>query len=297
MNIDTNALLDSMVEQARLLVFKAVARATGNATGEPEVKKETPDRNNPRRGMSGFSSALNLSADAVSASPRLQKARSSALRLNSILEGKSDTSTPGRLPTRNATMTTPLSKTRKTRSVQWAAPFEKPSRDVVTNFPDAKRQRSVQTSARLRSMKSFGRPHGGSSGGPNPNNATFNDFGGRSGAYWGRDGKLKNHPTPGGGGGGSSVFDDPSGLDEKRQNATFEFGPNGRLGAAGATKRATRLSPALSSSLNFQRRMPAGGMSSSSSSSGTTSGGGVPRSLPRTATALESWLVNKSQGR
>lgn len=262
--LDTSALLDSMVEQARLVVFKAVARATGGVqeTGSSS-KRQVSQNTNPTR-LAGFSSALNLSADAAAKSPRLQKARSSALRLNSILQGKSDGAS------------TPLSKTRKTRSVQWESPLDLPAKDA-SNFPNAKRQRHVQSQARLRSMKSFGRPH--AEHGHNPNNATFNDFGGRGGPTWGRDGKLRNHPVPGGGmssrlSGLTAGANQPS-----RQNATFEF-------SAGAP-RTTRLSPSLSSSLNFSKRSSRkvrGGL------------GAIPSTLPRTATALESWLVNKSQG-
>mmetsp|Transcript_23456 Transcript_23456/g.39787 ORF Transcript_23456/g.39787 Transcript_23456/m.39787 type:complete len:544 (-) Transcript_23456:224-1855(-) len=264
--IDTTALLESMVEQARLVVFKAVARATGGVQSpESKPKRHVVDNSNPSR-LAGFSSALNLSADAAAKSPRLQKARSSALRLNSILQGKSEAAS------------TPLSKTRKTRSVQWESPFDLPSKDT-SNFPTAKRQRHVQSQARLRSMKSFGRPH--AEHGHNPNNATFNDFGGRGGPTWGRDGKLRNHPVPGGGGMSSRLSSLTAGANQpSRQNATFDF--------TGGAPRTSRLTPSLSSSLNFSKR-PGGRKVGGNM-------GGIPSTLPRTATALESWLVKKSQG-
>ena len=61
--LDTASLLESMVEQARLVVFKAVARATSINTDsltKPNVKVANQPGN-----LSTFNSALNLSADAV----------------------------------------------------------------------------------------------------------------------------------------------------------------------------------------------------------------------------------------
>lgn len=265
LRLDTTALLESMVEQARLVVFKAVARATPGAGDKTKrVKGGEP----AERDTSTFRSALNLSAADAEKSTRLQKARSSALRLNSILQDKSD-GNPA-----------PLSKTRKTRSVQWESPLDLPAKDA-NNFPSAKRQRFVSSQARLRSMKSFGRPHADRSHGPK--NATFNDFGRNvgvaGGPTWGRDGKLRNHPVPGGGMPQSRLSGlQPGGnWQSSSQNATFDLS---------APRPKTRISAGLSQSLNFSKRSAAQKIGI----------GGLPSTLPRTATALESWLVNKSQG-
>lgn len=325
--LDTNVLLESMVEQARLVVFKAVARATSvNVDGLTKPKEmqtgnsQNTNHNNSssnhsmrapssnslhhssyqssngssnssntnsqqNQNMSSFSSALNLSADAVANSPHLQKARSSALRLNSILQGKSSGGPSLSLHQSGG------SKIRKTRSVQWdnaleaangrssnynnngapnhssqqqAPPSNNTNRflQLTNNLqpPPAKRQRLVvQSQARLRSFKSFGRPHGGSVGGSSTEakNATFGDFG-RGPTMWGRDGKLMNHPRPGGGLAASRLSNLALDSDSQtsNQNATFDF-------SRGRSSRSNSNKPAMK----------------------------------RTATALESWLVNNATRR
>eukprot|EP00428_Durinskia_dybowskii_P082838 CAMPEP_0170441716 /NCGR_PEP_ID=MMETSP0117_2-20130122/47040_1 /TAXON_ID=400756 /ORGANISM="Durinskia baltica, Strain CSIRO CS-38" /LENGTH=520 /DNA_ID=CAMNT_0010702271 /DNA_START=50 /DNA_END=1608 /DNA_ORIENTATION=- len=187
--LDTGAMLDSMVQQARMVVFKAVAKATSaSESGSPidtkrDFKVETISEDETGVGasttLSGFSNALKLSPDAVDScgthqpGHRLQKARSSALKLNSVLHG--DVGKPSG--------SAALDKTRKSRILK------------VKNsaVPSPKRQRVADTTARLRSFKSFGRPHAGDFG-SGPRNATFGDFGRKP--IWGRDGKLANHPTP-----------------------------------------------------------------------------------------------------
>jgi len=245
--LDTNALFKSMVEQARLVVFKAVARATnvGTPNGDTDTgvnidkrRKTTNNRGttNPRA-LASFSSALSLSADAAADSPRLQKARHSAIKLNSILQGSSGAGGP--LPQ-------PNNKFRKVRSVQWDNSLD--VKKKIPLPPPAKRQRQIQSQNKLRSFKSFGRPHG-EDGRREARNATFGDYGrGPSGPTWGKNGKLLNHPTPG------SLM--PSRLsmmglqdsdsDQSNKNATFEI---------------------------------------------------PPKKMKRTATALESWLVQNATSR
>ena len=268
--LDTGAMLDSMVQQARIIVFKAVAKATSAAEALPVDSKAAskvgalPDDEFgvASTTLSGFSSALNLSP--VSAenthfphpAHRLQKARSSALKLNSVLQGGVG----------EANGDAAQDKTRKSRSVQWdhRTDILKVKASAV---PSSKRQRVTETSARLRSFKSFGRPHAGDFG-SGPRNATFGDFGRKP--IWGRDGKLANHPSP-------MQASDPSqdllSVEEARptRNATFEF---------------QRPPIHLSSGLDLE---VARGKKEATNNP-------VPSSLPRTATALEGWLMEKTSG-
>lgn len=271
--LDTGAMLDSMVQQARMIVFKAVAKATSAAESSVPMDSKVDSKvgsipedefGAETATLSGFSSALNLSsgsgnAEGSTSQPahRLQKARSSALKLNSVLQGG-----VGK-PDGNAG----LEKTRKSRSVQWDHRTDL-LKVKASAFPSPKRQRVADTSARLRSFKSFGRPHAGDFG-SGPRNATFGDFG--RGPIWGRDGKLANHPAP-------MQAGDPSrdllSLEEAKptRNATFNF---------------QRPPIHLSSGLDLDA---ARGKRDSSSNNP------VPTSIPRTATALEGWLMEKTGG-
>jgi len=270
--LDTGAMLDSMVQQARMIVFKAVAKATSSAESasvldakmdsKVEAKSEDDAGLVASNTLSGFSSALKLSPDTNdNVGPhqpghRLQKARSSALKLNSVLQGG-----VGK-PSGN----TGLEKTRKSRSVQWDH-----RTDIlkVTNssVPSPKRQRVADTTARLRSFKSFGRPHAGDFG-SGPRNATFGDFGRKP--IWGRDGKLANHPAP------INPNDQTHNIfaTEMRttKNATFDF---------------HRPPIHLSSGLDLDN-----GRGKKASNANR-----VPASIPRTATALEGWLMEKTGGK
>jgi hypothetical protein len=182
-----------------MVVFKAVAKATaaGDAMQLDPSKSGTDSRVAAAAQLSSFSSALNLStgggssggsqhSPAVEPGPhkpshRLQKAKTSALKLGSVLS----TAPP---PTGgNAS----FDKSKKTRSVQWDARMEF-SKAKGASIPSPKRQK-MATTARLTSFKSFGRPHAGDFG-SGPKNATFGDFGRKP--IWGRDGRLVNRPTP-----------------------------------------------------------------------------------------------------
>lgn len=267
--LDTGAMLDSMVQQARMVVFKAVAKAT--SASDPaspfdtrrDFNVETIAEEEPGLAtsttLSGFSNALKLSPDAVDSSGthqpghRLQKARSSALKLNSVLHG--DVGKPS--------VGAGLDKTRKSRSVQWdhRTDILKVKNSAV---PSPKRQRVADTTARLRSFKSFGRPHAGDFG-SGPRNATFGDFGRKP--IWGRDGKLANHPTPINPNDQSqNVFSTEA---RTTRNATFDF---------------QRPPIHLSSGLDIDN---ARGKKASTTNR-------VPPTIPRTATALEGWLIEKT---
>ena len=267
--LDTGAMLDSMVQQARMVVFKAVAKAT--SASEPaspidtrrDFKVETISEDEAglvaSTTLSGFSNALKLSPDAVDDSGahqpghRLQKARSSALKLNSVLQG--DVGKPSG--------SAGMDKTRKSRSVQWdnRTDILKVKSSAV---PSPKRQRVADTTARLRSFKSFGRPHAGDFG-SGPRNATFGDFGRKP--IWGRDGKLANHPTPINPNDQSqNIFSTEA---RTTKNATFDF---------------QRPPIHLSSGLDIDNTR---GKKASTTNR-------VPPTIPRTATALEGWLIEKT---
>ncbi|KAL3908902.1 MAG: hypothetical protein SGILL_008304, partial [Bacillariaceae sp.] len=198
--LDTGALLDSMVQQARMVVFKAVAKATAATDGVlDKAAASASDSKAASSQLSGFSSALNLSTGGIKGASkmglnaptrssvpegpfkpahRLSKAKSSALKLGSVLA----TAPPS---AGNAT----FDKSKKTRAVQWDANMEI-NKTKVNSVPSPKRQKM----ATLTSFKSFGRPHAGDFG-SGPKNATFGDFGGR-GPIWGRDGRMANKPSP-----------------------------------------------------------------------------------------------------
>lgn len=259
--LDIGALLESMVEQARLVVFKAVARATSAAdvallSVKAGQSTQLMRPNVSSQSLSGFSSALNLTTAVTSKSPRLQKAQESAVRLNSVLQGtKSD------VPTMEGNSL--FGKVRKSRSIQWDHHLV---RGISSDFSSPrKKPRLIPTGDRLRSFKSFGRPHGGDGQTSGPRNATFAAFGRPGEPTWGRDGRLRNHPTPGAT--HMSTFDTTV-VEKTKHNASFD------LMAAGNTSQAASGSTLLGASMRQS--------------------GSVQSSLPRTATALESWLVKNA---
>eukprot|EP00521_Asterionellopsis_glacialis_P017203 CAMPEP_0195298796 /NCGR_PEP_ID=MMETSP0707-20130614/24244_1 /TAXON_ID=33640 /ORGANISM="Asterionellopsis glacialis, Strain CCMP134" /LENGTH=579 /DNA_ID=CAMNT_0040361019 /DNA_START=76 /DNA_END=1815 /DNA_ORIENTATION=- len=283
--LDTAPLLESLVEQARLVVFKAVARATkadekamgakqgaGSSTsvsgssGADKISPLTPRSQTPSSLNLGFKSALNLSSTPESHNEpmRLKKARSSAIRLNQILHGsgKSEEKQTSQHNADVPMMNEPLSKTRKTRSVRWNHPQEVPARDT-SNFPDAKRQRMIASAARLRSTKSFGKPY---AAGSQPGNATFGEFGriSSSDPMWGRDGKLRFHPTP-----------------DLHEQQDLSPGAKSNVNASFENQR-TRLSSLHGLSRNSRKP------EEQSAESGA---------FARTATALEGWLLSSATGK
>lgn len=183
-----------MVEQVRILVLRAVATATktsvplSSAESKPHTNTPTdttqsqPDH--AQKGLVGFRSALNLSPKATAQNHSLLKARSSALRLNGVLHGEKP---------KNPVDSTPLGL-RKNRSVHWDSPAQIPSIAPGSALaPQPKKSRRVQTAAKLKSFKSFGRPHGGDFG-SGPRNATFGEF--SRAQMWGRDNRMAHHPMP-----------------------------------------------------------------------------------------------------
>lgn len=293
--LDGNALLSCMVERTRLLVLKAVASATktqvpsafpvpliSSSAASPQVLSTdekppaaaaaklllpptAPNQVATEANLSGFRSALTLS------SPALQKARSSALRLNSVLHGTKIS--PSSMDDDDASGSSVLGM-RKVRSVRWNTPGQIPSLAAGSALaPSPKKSRRVQTAAKLKSFKSFGRPHGGDFG-SGPRNATFGEFGSLQNC-WGRDGKMSHHPMP-----MQSLADGASQQQvlmgeapKAERNATFDLLHNSARQGGGSSG---------GSGYNIHLSY-----SSNSPTSSTSS-------MPRTATVLESLLLKNS---
>lgn len=233
-----------MVDQARLVVFKAVANATKLAMPESLVgvaesmksahssictSNTTPmpvgaDASNSSlsrvSNLSGFRSALSLTSPADQVTPSLQKARSSALKLNSVLYGKSNGSSSC------ASIATTKLGERRNRSVKWDGTLQLPrlvSQLDSAPTPDAKKMRMSENANKLKSFKSFGRPHAGVFG-SGPRNATFGEY---SRAHlWGRDGRMAHHPMP-----MEAAARNQLGMSQMTadKNATFDFSTTSAL--------------------------------------------------------------------
>ena len=269
--LDCSSLLTSMVEQARILVLKAVAAATktnvptsSNPGSHPNNKVQQshtrPNDNqvipptsplSASKSLACFRSAINIAPTSAGPSPRLSKARCSALRLNNILQGNGDEASDKNKPTLGM---------RKIRSVRWNTPGEIPNLKRDTEDQAPKKARSVHV-AKLKSFKSFGRPHAGDFG-SGPRNATFGEFGGRSTGMWGRDGRMAAHPTP-------------------MKDATLRDPLSGEF--QGADKNAT-----------FNLQQAAAATTRNRPSIHLASGDGNTTNIPRTATVLESLLLKRS---
>lgn len=277
-----------------MLVLKAVASATktqvpgaqpgqfGNGSMQPSQGKDgggdSMQVDNPAlspgisasKSLASFRSALSLSSsgdDANRRAPALKKARKSALRLNSILEGTAAPPVAAPEPPPPDDSADSRLGIRKTRSVRWNTPGELPTitrKDMILE-PNSKKKKSEApnwTAARLKSFKSFGRPHADDFG-SGPRNATFGEFGGRPGA-WGKDGRMSAHPTPMQ---DATMVDPLSGeVTKADKNATFNLGS------------ARPMNSALTNSFSGNRP------------SFHTASGQRPSGMQRTATVLEMAL-------
>ena len=183
--LKTEVLLESMVKEARMVVFNAVAKATSGSKIDIKTLKNN-DGTKATPLSQGSSSGLKLSSSKIASSfassgilaaaqkkgihqpmNRSMKAQSSSVKINQILS------------------TSTIQKTRINNQDPLKAEAD----------ADYKRQK-LATTARLTSFKSFGRPHAGDfDSGGGPKNATFANFGG-SQKFWGRDGKLASKPMP-----------------------------------------------------------------------------------------------------
>ena len=179
-----------------MVVLKTVATATKTKvpTGDMSVSSAlapTPEDSvapEPKM-VAGFRSSLSLTTasattaddDTEESSPRLKKARNSALRLSSVLHHKSP------VETSDANL-----GIRKVRSVKWDTPIQPPKLGGAL-APSPKKPRKAVNAAKLKSFKSFGRAHAEdfNSG---PRNATFAEF--ARPQFWGRNGRLAVHPKP-----------------------------------------------------------------------------------------------------
>jgi len=277
--LDTGTLLESMVKEARMVVFNAVAKATSTSNSmsiDSDLKISDPSRLNAPSQLSGFSSALKLASSSGKAasgggggqqsvtneevhrpSHRNLKATSSSLRLISVL------STAAPISSTTDKHALSIDKMKKSRSVQFDGHVDLKAKPAAISSP--KRQK-MATTARLTSFKSFGRPHAGDFG-SGPKNATFGDFGG-SQKFWGRDGKLASHPKPML---PSETTDMMTSQTRKNANATFDF---------------------QKPSIHLSRGTDLGISRKKNESSATLNQ--VPNSIPRTATALEGWLIEKT---
>ena len=288
LHVDARVLLKSMVDQARIVVLKAVATATNtsvndlpNLTGKREEENVKPAPATTEV-LGSFRSALMLPRSGND--QRLQKARASALRLNRVLHGKQPKKAPPSLGTRKA----------RSAAIKWDNPGPTP-RLNSTLAPTPNRKRS-EAAALLTSYKSFGRPHAGDFG-SGPRNATFNDYGGRvSTGQWGRDGRLAAHPTPfmeaavhpttgdlkGGSMDRNATFDSQA-LSSLRNNllASVPFGSTSSSAASVAAGAALLWAGRTESSSPSQ--LPLGGQAFRHSPSATT--------LTRSATVLEKSLM------
>mmetsp|Transcript_10948 Transcript_10948/g.22412 ORF Transcript_10948/g.22412 Transcript_10948/m.22412 type:complete len:549 (-) Transcript_10948:98-1744(-) len=261
-NLDSAKFLSAMVEQVRILVLKAVATATKTAVpipsddkssnGQPQQEQSNVQSqgDTAQRGLSTFRSMLNLNPSTAAAekNPSFLKARNSALRLNGVLHGdKTKEPAPNPLGLR------------KNRSVHWNSPAQLPSLQPGNALaPQPKKSRRAQTAAKLKSFKSFGRPHAGDFG-SGPRNATFGEF--SRAQMWGRDGRMAHHPVPMQKASMSLMAEDP----QPKGNAKFQVPSSVRL------------------QTSFQ--------------STTAPTAGVSSSLPRSATVLENILLKKASGK
>ena len=218
--LDTAVFLKSMVDQARMIVLKAVVSATetqipstASALASKMIMNATTDSLIVSNGMKASTLPVSVHEQSSTFLPsrpttaeleRMKKARKSAVRLNSALHGKplkgsissitlgsggSGGSTTGMQNERSM---------RKVTSIRWDNSVQNPkftsSLTLSPNIsitPGTDRKKN-----KLESYKSFGRPHGGDFG-SGPRNATFGEYGrpAFSGA-WGRDGRLAAHPMP-----------------------------------------------------------------------------------------------------
>eukprot|EP00594_Rhizosolenia_setigera_P020024 CAMPEP_0178980364 /NCGR_PEP_ID=MMETSP0789-20121207/26450_1 /TAXON_ID=3005 /ORGANISM="Rhizosolenia setigera, Strain CCMP 1694" /LENGTH=717 /DNA_ID=CAMNT_0020670759 /DNA_START=49 /DNA_END=2203 /DNA_ORIENTATION=+ len=159
-DLNTNTLVSSMVDQARLVVFQAVARATNVLSPNSSSKKQA---GNPAFRQQ-FSSVLNLSRNNMENSSSLsRKNKLPSSNFSNIL------------PTPKNSRKVPLQKDRsssmlppKARSVTW-------NHGVIEYSDSNKRQKVTGSVQTLKSSKSFGKPDAGLF--ESQRNATFAEFG------------------------------------------------------------------------------------------------------------------------
>lgn len=295
--IEKSVVLKSMVDQARMVVLKAVASATNipvpvttvlpkkSLASKPLPAEESAsDSSSSSATVGTFQNSTSLSPATEEASTRLQKARTSALRLNSVLHGRSLVGSSS-----TNSLSAPEPGVRKVRSVRWDHPIQAPRlTSALAPTPNPNKIRVVHTANKLKSFKSFGRPHAGDFG-SGPRNATFGEYGRPANAgMWGRDGRLAAHPMPGQNAAVDTMGNMVGGSADK--NATFD----NLLHRRNSSTQAAKLNPFLGSQEGEGGRSAAASGAALLGRTTTPAGNGSPTgsSIPRTATALESSLLN-----
>lgn len=292
--LDTKVVLKSMLDQARIAVLKAVASATNTTVPSASVLSKThpiAKRNLSTTTSVQTLSTLNSSSSTAGAfsstlrsgilspiyeSKRLDKAQTTAYLLNSVLHGRSSA---GDRNDNNIQNSRPdVAGMRPVRSVRFDQMTQAPKLTSEVALPNKKRM--AQTANKLKSFKSFGRPHAGDYG-TGPGNATFGEFG--TAGAWGRDGRLAAHPTPG----QASAFDAMNNMSggSTDKNATFD----NILSNSNATQ-SNQDNPFLARTGGLKRSAAA---VSGAALLGRSSGSSPSGSMPRTATVLENMLIQK----
>jgi hypothetical protein len=343
--LDTGVFLKSMVDQARMVVLKAVASATSTniPSSSPAIMKETnnttdsliinqsktvhatPVKRDDSTLQQPTHGRESLKRPSTAEQERLQKARKSALRLNSVLHGRTlkgsvSSITLGSSGSSGNTVGVqqPDPSLHKVTSIRWDTSVQEPKFSPALRLTP-----NVNTSSiadwkknKLESYKSFGRPHGGDFG-SGPRNATFGEYGRPAfSGLWGRDGRLAAHPLPS----MNAAVDSNGNLvgGSSDLNATFDnvVLPNSNFALASSGKKrgfdsSQYLTPIREGNVGFRSSAASAGaallgrlsnppLSTSSSNSESCPslqclqpGGPSETFLPRTATALESSLMKK----
>lgn len=245
--LDAKMMMKAMVDQSRLVVLQAVSAATCTAPdlGTSQMStfsiKESNDFPLPRKRPPSNKALSSLAAAKTSPtadqSPQARKARSSAVRLDNILQGK--TQSVSFFSSRLRAATKGESAKRKIGPILGAL------------APEPKMARIAQSAAKLKSFKSFGRPHAGDAG-SGPNNATFGEFGSGHIGIWGRDGRMAVHPQPmrdGMTADKNASFGDTIPKSAAEMGAALLGGLNRSLGSASTHGLVTRTPTALETSL------------------------------------------------
>ena len=332
--LDTGVFLKSMVDQARMIVLKAVSSATAtqipstssalaskmeiNATTDSLIVSKITKPLLPV--ASRDEQSISIPKRTTAEQERMQKARKSAFRLNSVLHGK---------PLKGSVSSITLGSSgsggntsglqndqsmRKVTSIRWDNSVQNPKftsaltlSPNISIIPGSDRKRN-----KLESFKSFGRPHGGDFG-SGPRNATFGEYGRPAFAgAWGRDGRLAAHPMPsknaavdamgnlvGGSADLNATFDNVV-IPNSGKKRGFDSTQYLSQGMDATTAIGAYRSSAASAGAALLGRLSNPPPSSSSSSSGSTSTLQQlsqtrisEPNLQRTATALESSLMKK----
>jgi hypothetical protein len=333
--LDTGVFLKSMVDQARMIVLKAVSSATetqlpstasafaakmdmkANTDSSIKVKPSAPTASVDDQSSAGPSVPKRPTTAELE---RLQKARKSAFRLNSVLHGKTlkgsvSSITLGSSGSGGSTSGMQNDQSmRKVTSIRWDNSVQHPKfTSALTLSPNISIAPGTDRKKnKLESYKSFGRPHGGDFG-SGPRNATFGEYGRPAFAgAWGRDGRLAAHPMPsknaavdamgnlvGGSADLNATFDNV-GIPNSGKKRAFDSTQYLSQGMDATTAIGAYRSSAASAGAALLGRLsnpPAS--SSSSSSEGTSALQQLSQTrisepnLHRTATALESSLLKK----